>query len=163
MPILAALFLLVALSACSSVPQAELEAYVDALKLSVRPVNNPVDAESVLALEFTLTNTGREVLRPCRNEKAWVHLFSDTHKYVRAIQVGSLVDHPGCEIPLSLAPATSVVWVESIELRDLPPGPNKLVTSVVLAHPKECSEYGCYTTSVAATAADPLQITARAN
>jgi hypothetical protein len=62
----------------------------------------------------------------------------------------TLVDHPTCGQRFELPPGEALSWETRLEFKDIGSGAAELDASVQVLHPRDCDQYGCYGTMIAA-------------
>jgi hypothetical protein len=154
-------------SACATHPaveprsQTELSKFEENLKLSLSPEQNQVIPGRQLAVKFTLHNSGSEDLEPCLAERGGIQFFGLDQHYLEAAEL-SVVDHPFCKTPLSVASGESVSWSKEIRVPSLPSSTAKLVASIYLVPTSGCDHLGCDGISLSAEAS-PITVTSEAS
>jgi hypothetical protein len=134
------------LAGCSAVPHRDLERLTTSLRLEA-DFPSSIQPGQVFAVPYRLVNTSSRKLEFCLSQNKGLQVVDSTGRAGGDITV---VDHPGCESRLALAPGEHVEGQQSIVVpTELRSGVGIVKVHVGVVSLRKCSpQYGCYEVSV---------------
>jgi hypothetical protein len=122
-----------------------LSQFREALTLSLTVPSNVVVGEET-RLRFRVQNSGRHTIDGCvgPSRNVWIIPEDDTQGNEPLSISEHVVDHPGCQRRLRLAPGAHFEWEETTRVPGIVRGFAKLAVDVQVVDPRHCDRFlGC--------------------